>query len=169
MEKADRAAEMCGGSYPGEDEIQYYAKVLGGTIIVRPKADDEYMIPLVYGDEPLMLEVTHVRVADEAGHESGHFELAQVWHAAAPQESPAHVDDFPIQHQAAVSDAAPTASSEAAVAPLQAEEAPCAGTAVRGMVSSSDTRCHHSASAPSPDMEGAQQARKHGSSPFYIF
>ena len=85
---ADRAAEMRAGSYPGDDEIQYYAKVLGGTIIVHAEAFNEHMIPLVFGDEPLMLEVTHVCVADDAGHESGHFELSQVWHAAAPSARP---------------------------------------------------------------------------------
>jgi hypothetical protein len=64
--------------YPGMDELQYIAQLLGGSVELRkPSVPNSPLI--LYGSGPVAASILHASLADGAGHTSDHFILGQSW------------------------------------------------------------------------------------------
>ena len=66
---ADRLAEIEAESFPGDEELRFVAEVL--------KTSDAVVLPaIVFGAQPIGLEVLQCFAADASGNRAGHFHCA---------------------------------------------------------------------------------------------
>jgi hypothetical protein len=64
--------------YPGMDELQYIAQLLGGSVELRKPSVPNFPL-ILYGSGPVAASILHASLADGAGHASDHFILGQSW------------------------------------------------------------------------------------------
>ena len=66
------------GGHPGDEEFDYYTRVLGGAVLVTPMGESE-RFPVIHGSGPVQCEVGFVWSRDGSGHASGHYILLRSW------------------------------------------------------------------------------------------
>ena len=65
--------------YPGEDELQYLAQMLGGAIVVEsPDSMEQFQDPQTYGSGRPVLTLKH-DFMDPANKVGAHFWIRQMW------------------------------------------------------------------------------------------
>ena len=84
---ASRLERAGAAGYPGSDEIEAIAQLLGGSVEVWPldARDAALTPPLQYGTGPLVMRVGSRQLEpDPEGHAAQHYDLLQIW--ALPEE-----------------------------------------------------------------------------------
>ena len=76
--QAAMADKLRRGGYPGDEELEYYTRYLGGAVLVTPMSERE-SFPVIHGYGPVQCEVGFVWSRDGSGHASGHYILLQSW------------------------------------------------------------------------------------------
>lgn len=76
--QAAMADKLRRGGYPGEEELAYYTRFLGGDVLVTPMSEGE-SFPVIRGYGPVQCEVGFVWCRDGSGHASGHYILLRGW------------------------------------------------------------------------------------------
>ena len=90
-QEADRLTQAGREGYPGGEEMNAFASVLGGGIEVVPLVDRVHQRILQYGRGPLLLRVGQTISYDITGHSSPHYVLMQVWAHQPSAQQPALV------------------------------------------------------------------------------
>jgi hypothetical protein len=67
-EQAERLTRAGSAGFPGDEDLPFFAQVVGGTIQVVPLTLGEFQAPAAFGTGPLYATVGHVLLPSGAGH-----------------------------------------------------------------------------------------------------
>eukprot|EP00434_Breviolum_minutum_P045362 symbB.v1.2.040649.t1/scaffold7408.1/size11443/1 len=79
------ANQLKAGGYPGDEELAYYTRALGGAVLVTP-LEEAQGFAVIHGQGPVQCEMGFVYARDGAGHSSGHYVLLRSWATATLED-----------------------------------------------------------------------------------
>ena len=79
------ANRLKAGGYPGDEELAYYTRALGGAVLVTP-LEEAHGFAVIHGQGPVQCEMGFVYARDGAGHSSGHYVLLRSWATATLED-----------------------------------------------------------------------------------